>query len=160
MAKKKTAEKAKIEATPVLRSQGEEHKTKSYAVRDDWKDTGIVNYVAFKSVDGEVQDLLINGEPAGGGGGGDLTTCEVVIIDNTADGVTLAMPYLYTNSTINKPVVTVSFAPDEGTNRAKSVVLFQGAAVITGATPTAVSGSATIVSGIVEVTGDCTITYE
>ena len=83
-----------------------------------------------------------------------------MIVDNTADGVTLAMPYLYMNPIINKPVVTVSFAPDEGANRAKSVVLYQGTAVITGATPTAVSGSATIVSGIVEVSGDCTITYE
>lgn len=77
MAKKKTAETAKIEATPVLRALGGEDPTpetpvvtKSYSVRDDWKDRNKVNYVAFKSVDGEVQDLTVNGEPAGGGGGG------------------------------------------------------------------------------------------
>lgn len=76
MAKKKTAEKVKIEATPVLRVEPtpdpeETSITKSYAMRDDWKDEGITNYVAFKSVDGEVQDLTVNGEPAGGGGSSD-----------------------------------------------------------------------------------------
>lgn len=75
MAKKKTAEKVKIEATPVLRAQSDDPTpetpviTKSYIMRDDWIDKGVVNTVAFKSVDGEVQDLLVNGEPAGGGGG-------------------------------------------------------------------------------------------
>lgn len=75
MAKKKTAETANIKAAPVLRAQGGEQPTpetpvitKSYSVRDDWKDKDIVNYVAFKSVDGEVQDLTVNGQPAGGGG--------------------------------------------------------------------------------------------
>lgn len=71
MSKKKTA--------PILRAQSEGEQptpetpiiTKSYSVRDDWKDKGIVNYVAFKSVDGEVQDLTVNGEPAGGGGTSD-----------------------------------------------------------------------------------------
>lgn len=76
MAKKKMAETANIKAAPVLRAQGGGDDptpetptvTKSYSVRDDWKDKGIVNYVAFKSVDGEVQDLTVNGEPAGGSG--------------------------------------------------------------------------------------------
>lgn len=73
MAKKKTAETANLKASPVLRALDggggqDPTKTKSYCVRDDWKDRDIVNYVGFKSVDGEVQDLTVNGEPAGGGG--------------------------------------------------------------------------------------------
>jgi len=66
MAKKKNA--------PVLRAQGgggqPETKTitKSYAVRDKWLDKGKDNLVEFKSVDGEISDLMVNGEPAGGGG--------------------------------------------------------------------------------------------
>lgn len=89
MAKKKTAEKAKIEAAPVLRALGGEDPTpetpvitKSYSMRDDWKDKGVVNTVAFKSVDGEITDLLVNGEPAGGGG---TDTAKVTIINSSAN---------------------------------------------------------------------------
>lgn len=88
MARKKTAETASLKAAPVLRSQGEDPApetpttiTKSYCVRDDWKDNGTVNYVAFKSVDGEVQDLTVNGEPAGGGGGS-IETVDVTVTNN------------------------------------------------------------------------------
>lgn len=68
MAKKKTAETANIKAAPVLRDGNSNNSvvTKSYCVRDDWKDENKVNYVAFKSVDGEVQNLTVNGQPAGG----------------------------------------------------------------------------------------------
>ena len=64
MAKKKNA--------PVLRD-GDNNQpaiTKSYAVRDKWLDKAKDNLVEFKSVDGEISDLKVNGEPAGGGGGG------------------------------------------------------------------------------------------
>ena len=87
MAKKKTAETANIKAAPVLRDGAQNPtKTKSYCVRDDWKDISKVNYVAFKSVDGEVQDLTVNGEPAGGGGGGDFSTAQVTIDNSNNKG--------------------------------------------------------------------------
>lgn len=82
MAKKKNA--------PVLRAQGgggePETKTitKSYAVRDKWLDKAKDNLVEFKSVDGEISDLKVNGEPAGGGGG-DLRTAQVTFI-NASEG--------------------------------------------------------------------------
>lgn len=63
MAKKKNA--------PALRG-GDNNQptiTKSYAVRDKWLDKAKDNLVEFKSVDGEISDLMVNGEPAGGGGG-------------------------------------------------------------------------------------------
>lgn len=69
MAKKKTAPVLRVENPGSGDNQSAPVITKSYCVRDDWKDKDIVNYVAFKSVDGEVQDLTVNGEPAGGGGG-------------------------------------------------------------------------------------------
>ena len=97
MAKKKTAEKAKIEAPPVLRVEPapdpeETSITKSYIMRDDWIDKGVVNTVAFKSVDGEVQDVLVNGEPAGGGGS--MRTCTVHMKNNTGNDIMVAIPYL------------------------------------------------------------------
>ena len=86
MAKKKTEN---IKAAPVLRASGGGDDptpetpviTKSYSVRDDWKDINKVNYVAFKSVDGEVQDLTVNGEPAGGGG--EIPTVTFKVINNS-----------------------------------------------------------------------------
>jgi len=98
MAKKKTAEKVKIESAPVLRALGGDEPlpekpvvTKSYSVRDDWKDKGVVNTVAFKSVDGEVQDLLVNGEPAGGGSGG-ISTATVSITNNLSEALDIFVP--------------------------------------------------------------------
>lgn len=87
MAKKKNA--------PVLRAQGEDPtKTKSYCIRDDWKNSNIVNYVAFKSVNGEVQDLTVNGEPAGGGG---FAPVEVNVANSSQVYVQIDMPVVYDN---------------------------------------------------------------
>lgn len=91
MAKKKTAETANIKAAPVLRDGNSNNPvvTKSYSVRDDWKDINKVNYVAFKSVDGEVQDLTVNGQPAGGGGGTTITTPNITISDPGGEGISM-----------------------------------------------------------------------
>lgn len=100
MARKKKAETADLKASPVLRAGGGDDPTpetpvvtKSYCMRDDWKDKSITNYVAFKSVDGEVQDLTVNDEPAGGGGGGGTAT---VTITNASNDLSfqLEMPYV------------------------------------------------------------------
>ena len=103
MAKKKTAETANIKAAPVLRAEsgGEQPTpetpviTKSYSVRDEWKDINKVNYVAFKSVDGEITEVKVNGQPAGGGGGG---TATVQITNNNAGkGVGVRGPIIINN---------------------------------------------------------------
>lgn len=77
MAKKKNA--------PVLRAQGEDPTpatiTKSYAVRDKWLDKSKDNLVEFKSVDGEISDLTVNGEPAGGGGGVPIYHIEWTVVN-------------------------------------------------------------------------------
>lgn len=86
MSKKKTIKAENIKTAPVLRAGGQDPgKTKSYCVRDDWKDKSISNYVAFKSVDGEIQDLTVNGEPAGGGGG-DIIHATVTFNVTVAEG--------------------------------------------------------------------------
>lgn len=81
MAKKKTEN---IKAAPVLRAGGES-KTKTYQIMDPWKDMDKVNLVDVKSVDGEITDVKINGEPAGGGGG-DFSTAEVTIDNSNNQG--------------------------------------------------------------------------
>lgn len=86
MAKKKNA--------PILRD-GDNNQptiTKSYAVRDKWLDKAKDNLVEFKSVDGEIQDLTVNGEPAGGGGGASLV--KVSIINNTAEELRVDVVHL------------------------------------------------------------------
>lgn len=167
MAKKKTAEKAKIEAIPVLRVEPtpdpeETSTTKSYAVRDDWKDKGIVNIVAFKSVDGEVQDLTVNGEPAGGGGGGgDLGTAEVtfdVSVDNYPEwygcATQAAMPPIFPNDCSAGTIL--------GNSGTVTVITYKGCAQLrpssTSGIRISVTGSAQLGEfGTVYVTGSCTI---
>ena len=145
MAKKKTA--------PVLRSQGEQPTpetpiiTKSYSVRDDWKDKNIVNYVAFKSVDGEVQDLTVNGEPAGGGGGGDFSTANVQIINNNSElGVSVQGPILLNNMIMADMTYRNVWSTTQGSSASYTV-------------PLASNGTQFFASGIPlpgpTITGDC-----
>ena len=157
MAKKKTEN---IKAAPVLRAQGDESTpetpviTKSYSIRDDWKDKGVVNTVAFKSVDGEVQDLTVNGEPAGGGGG---TTAEVTFVNNTNNEVEIAIPFL--DQSPSGYYFNTDFYAIPGTNNPIITPLYDGQTVtmIPGHT-IEVSGSAALEFSGVKITGNCTIT--
>lgn len=74
MAKKKTEN---IKAAPMLRAQSggdeptptpEQTGTRTYQIIDPWKDRDVVNLVDVKAVDGEITEVKVNGEPAGGGG--------------------------------------------------------------------------------------------
>jgi hypothetical protein len=176
MAKKKTAEKAKIKAAPVLRDGGGNDPviTKSYIMRDDWIDKGVVNTVAFKSVDGEVQDVLVNGEPAGGGGGGDFSVAEVTITDTNGEGYSIYAPFVLES---NEYIQNGGILPEEVTpassiypcyftdsfNGPVRVALYKNSAYIKidGDIAT-VTGNASIVDApnnqVVLVTGNCTIT--
>ena len=61
------AKKKSIKAAPVLRSGNEQTKTRTYQIMDPWKDRGLTNLVDVKAVDGEITEVKVNGEPAGGG---------------------------------------------------------------------------------------------
>ena len=91
MAKKKTEN---IKAAPVLRANSESDQptptpeqtgTRTYQIMDPWKDRDVVNLVDVKAVDGEITEVKVNGEPAGGGGG-DFSTAQVTIDNSNSQG--------------------------------------------------------------------------
>lgn len=153
MAKKKTEN---IKAAPVLRdgNSNDPVVTKSYSIRDDWKDKDIVNYVAFKSVDGEVQDLTVNGQPAGGGGGGEFSTAEVtVIVEGDGDYNSITAPLINGNQ-------ATGFGEPQDETTVFTVILYKGTAIaeIDGGTPRVVSGNITVNDRVLIITGDGTVT--
>lgn len=101
MAKKKTEN---IKAAPVLRADAsgdqpaptpEQTGTRTYQIIDPWKDRDVVNLVDVKAVDGEITEVKVNGQPAGGGGGG---TATVQITNNTSGkGVFVRGPVIVDN---------------------------------------------------------------
>lgn len=103
MAKKKTEN---IKAAPVLRVQGggggeqptptpEQTGTRTYQIMDPWKDRDVINLVDVKAVDGEITEVKVNGEPAGGGGGGIPETATVTFTNNNR--VSTAVRYVRVN---------------------------------------------------------------
>ena len=92
MAKKKTEN---IKAAPVLRAQSgggdqptptpEQTGTRTYQIMDPWKDRDVVNLVDVKAVDGEITEVKVNGQPAGGGGGGDMLVANATYAEEGHD---------------------------------------------------------------------------
>lgn len=115
MAKKKTIEAENIKAAPVLRASSggdqptptptEQTGTRTYQIMDPWKERDVVNLVDVKSADGEITDVKINGEPAGGGG--DVTIITVNISNNTSQTKQLALPYIDENSADVGPIISL-----------------------------------------------------
>ena len=163
MAKKKTEN---IKAAPVLRAQGggeqptptpEQTGTRTYQIMDPWKDRGAVNLVDVKAVDGEITEVKVNGEPAGGGGGDSVTTAEVTFINNTNDEVEIELPFLDQNP--SGYYFNTNYHANHGSNDPIITPLYNGQTqtVIVGHN-LAVSGSATVELFNVTITGNCTIT--
>lgn len=150
MARKKTAETASLKAAPVLRSEsgggGDQPVTptitKSYEVRDDWKDRDIINYVAFKSVDGEVQDLTVNGEPAGGGGGVP-ETATVTFTNNNR--VSAGVRYVHVNPNTGELSAEQTTTISQGTSKTITQILVGSmlTSTVTGTTSTSTTGNIT-----------------
>ena len=173
MAKKKTEN---IKAAPVLRANSEsdqptptpeQTETRTYQIMDPWKDRDVVNLVDVKAVDGEITEVKVNGEPAGGGGGGDFSTAEVTIHTTYGSvGVTSqtqlcayssldGLYYIYdmnSDGLMDGNTYTVLLHQGE----TSAILLAQIGNVTTSGNVTAVaSGSRTT---RVTITGDCTIT--
>ena len=161
MAKKKIEN---IKAAPVLRAQGgeqptptpEQTGTRTYQIIDPWKDRDVVNLVDVKAVDGEITEVKVNGEPAGGGGGS-VTTAEVTFINNTNDEVEIQIPFL--DQTPDGYYFNTNYHAVQGSNDPIITPLYDGQTqiVIVGCS-LAVSGSATVNAITVTITGNCTIT--
>ena len=180
MAKKKTEN---IKAAPVLRAQSggeqptptpEQTGTRTYQIMDPWKDRGTVNLVDVKAVDGEITEVKVNGQPAGGGGGGDFSVAMVTFIDTNGNAYLVTAPFvLEGNEYINQDGIlpggvtpASSIYPKYFTNSFNDpvkVALYKNSAYIEidGQAAT-VSGNATIIdppgNSIIQITGDCTIT--
>ncbi len=162
MAKKKNA--------PILRD-GDNNQpaiTKSYAVRDKWLDKAKDNLVEFKSVDGEISDLKVNGEPAGGGGGGDFSIAHVTINDPNEYGTLIRTPILkasnqeWSHSFPNITAISWQFYTDDDTTGwVADIVMYKGTAFMyvddSDRTATG-SGSIEVDEGYIKVTGDGSIT--
>ena len=97
MAKKKTEN---IKAAPVRANVGgdqptptpEQTGTRTYQIMDPWKDRDVVNLVDVKAVDGEITEVKINGEPAGGGG--EFPTVTFKVINNAGFKVLMYGAYV------------------------------------------------------------------
>ena len=146
MAKKKNA--------PVLRD-GDNNQptiTKSYTVRDKWLDKAKDNLVEFKSVDGEISDLKVNGEPAGGGGGGGMFT--TAKLTAASDNRVASIPYIFTNEGVS----TILLEATMDTGDELDIVLVNGTCIMT--TRNTVTGAAELLDadqGIYKVTGNVTL---
>ena len=157
MAKKKNA--------PVLRD-GDNNQptiTKSYAVRDKWLDKATDNLVEFKSVDGEISDLMVNGEPAGGGGG---STATVQITVNTGRGVDVSGPVISNNIIMTDMYGNQLWHIDLGASDTFTVPLasggmqlFIGGGIPSGTDPVITGGGTWDAdNGCFIITSNCTIT--
>mgnify|MGYP007022374285 CR=1 FL=1 len=176
MAKKKTEN---IKAAPVLRADvgsdqptptPEQTGTRTYQIMDPWKDRDVVNLVDVKAVDGEITEVKVNGQPAGGGGGGDLTTAKLTFVYNKVCEMTTLLPAIlksgdtYPGSSTTGDHIEGGIEFSSSYNPASlDVPLYKGklsAYLYPNGVTISVSGDATWDSGtgVLTVTGDCTIT--
>lgn len=130
---------------------------RNYGIHDKWTNINKVNNVEIQSVDGVIENILVNGEPAGGGGGGDFTVANVTITQIGEHYADLSGCCCYTEDDEN---FSAAFLDYEVVNK---VILYKGSAMVNvnnrQGTIT-VSGNAVYneSSETIMVTGDCTIT--
>lgn len=136
---------------------------KSYGIHDKWTDLDRVNNIEIKSNEGVIEEITVNGEPAGGDG--DLTAANVTFI-NSAEG---SNPYqvklmeLTENGTM-ETIHDVNY----GVNVTCKIPLYKGSAIYSlniiknangNIEPTATGGVSINMSGLtITVTGDGSFT--
>ena len=168
MAKKKTEN---IKAAPVLRANSEsdqptptpeQTETRTYQIMDPWKDRDVVNLVDVKAVDGEITEVKVNGEPAGGGGGSAAT---VQITVNTGRGVDVSGPVISNNIIMTDMYGNQLWHIDLGASDTFTVPLASGGMQlfvggIPGGTNPVITGGGTwdADNGCFIITSNCTIT--
>lgn len=126
---------------------------KSYGIHDKWTDLDRVNNIEIKSNDGVIEEITVNGEPAGGG---DITTATVTIINNLSRTFECCTPYMYVDFSAGFLRV------NSDKSKTVQVLLYEDGANFTPLTtplPTiTTTGAITEESGYYTITGDCTIT--
>ena len=164
MAKKKTEN---IKAAPVLRADvggdeptptPEQTGTRTYQIMDPWKDRDVVNLVDVKAVDGEITEVKVNGEPAGGGGGS-LGTATVIVKNNYRNYATVYS--IQVNPDGQLTAVSNSMMSGQTTTFIRVAVLGDKILFTTeyGRTMVVTSGSAQMKSNTEAIiTGDCSLT--
>lgn len=132
---------------------------KSYGIHDKWPDLDKENNVLINSIDGVIENISVNGVPAGGV---EFTTANVTV--NNSNELSLLMNGAFPiEGTLGYDfpfIEYVAFSDEFGTGK---VALYKGIALIrfelNDGNDITVSGNAQIISsGIVKITGDCTIT--
>ena len=130
--------------------------TKSYMINDKWPNFSKENHISAKITDGNIDEVLINGEPAGGGG----ATATVVVTNNSAERfISLAVPFAneYFNGYASGGIKAIDSANPETIN----VLLNDGGAFLyfpEGVGTLVLTGDIAEDDGDVFVTGDGTIT--
>lgn len=174
MAKKKTEN---IKAAPVLRAQGgeqptptpEQTGTRTYQIMDPWKDRDVINLVDVKAVDGEITEVKVNGEPAGGGStlaGYDIISVTFTATDNASPFIVSNLVDFDNNGELrgayiinNNYYVDMSHMITANSTQTFNLLHKSG---ITFTSPVmgtpVITGNATYSDNTIYITGDCSIT--
>ena len=166
MAKKKTEN---IKAAPVLRAQSggeqptptpEQTGTRTYQIMDPWTDRDVVNLVDVKSVDGEITEVKVNGQPAGGGGG--VQTAQVLVTNNTNNTVTMTFSRIQPSGDNQYSYAEVINVASGRTNVVENIILLSNGGAYTfvdgSYNSLSFTGDITEDDGDIHITGDGTIT--
>lgn len=131
---------------------------KNYGIHDKWTDISKVNDIEIQSVDGVIEDIKVNGEPAGGGGGdSDFSIAVMTVI---ADNTEIYAPFISKAPFGGHEWLSAEPIYESGTF---NVVLYKGkcSAYVRydGDLPNiTATGNAEVDENYIDITGDCTIT--
>lgn len=129
---------------------------KNYGIHDKWTNINKVNNVEIQSVDGVIENIKVNGEPAGGGG---FTTAQVTLENASVENIIqFNVPQVVLIEDNNTIMPNGSIRPN--TTETLTVVMASGCGFIlkSGTIATVAGDARKINDSSALITGDCTIT--
>lgn len=120
-----------------------------YGIHDKWTDINKENDVLVQSTEGVIDSIKVNGEEYGGGGASDLSTAEVIVINQTELPVSFETALIVDE--YDEKVFTASATVFGGQTKETEVVLYNGVSV----DPTLINSHEVPVA--IAVTGDIEI---
>ena len=120
-----------------------------YGIHDKWTDINKENDVLVQSTEGVIDSIKVNGEDYGGGGASDLSTAEVIVINQTELPVSFETALIVDE--YDEKVFTASATVFGGQTKETEVVLYNGVSV----DPTLINSHEVPVA--IAVTGDIEI---